>query len=52
MVKCLIYSRVSGYYTNTDQWNSAKKEEFSERRGLRYDRHEQTTDARSMEKSI
>ena len=30
-IKNEIYSRISGYYRPTDQWNKAKQEEFSER---------------------
>ena len=35
-----IYSRVSGYFRPVSNWNKAKKEEFSERRNLKYDTKE------------
>ena len=30
-IKTEVYSRVSGYFRPVDQWNNAKREEFSER---------------------
>lgn len=30
-IKVSCYSRVSGFYTPIDQWNSGKKQEFKER---------------------
>lgn len=30
-VRVEVYSRVSGYYRPTSQWNKGKQEEFSER---------------------
>ena len=30
-IKTEIYSRVSGYFRPVDQWNKAKREEFSQR---------------------
>lgn len=32
-----IYSRVSGYYRPTRQWNRGKKEEFDERKNLKFE---------------
>ena len=31
-IKTEIYSRVSGYFRPTSQWNAGKREEFSERK--------------------
>lgn len=36
-VKTEIYSRVSGYFRPVQNWNNAKREEFSERRNLKYE---------------
>lgn len=38
-IPCEIFSRVSGYFRPTMSWNAAKKEEFRERRMLKYDRY-------------
>lgn len=34
-IQCEIYSRISGYYRPVQQYNKAKKEEFSERRTIK-----------------
>jgi hypothetical protein len=49
-VEC--YSRVSGFYRPVKQFNKGKKEEFNERRYLKYEQLKQTTDARVMEESV
>jgi hypothetical protein len=36
VVPAEIYSRVSGYFRPTSQWNKGKKEEFNRRKGLRF----------------
>ena len=33
-IKTEIYSRVSGYFRPTSQWNAGKREEFSERKTI------------------
>lgn len=33
-ITCEIYSRISGYYRPTSQWNKGKQEEFKERNAL------------------
>jgi len=56
-IPCHVYSRVSGYFTPVyfgdkhANWNRGKTEEFSERRGLKY---EQSTDdtAQVLEVSV
>lgn len=32
VIPCLTYSRVSGYFTNTKEWNPGKASERSERK--------------------
>lgn len=32
MIRCEVYSRVSGYYRPVNQWNKGKKEEMLERK--------------------
>jgi len=51
MIECEVYSRCSGYFRPVSQWNKGKKEEFSERRWLKY---EQSTDdtAQVLEVSV
>lgn len=34
-----IYSRVSGYFRPVAQWNNGKKEEFTERKMLEFDKN-------------
>lgn len=51
-IPCLIYTRTCGYFAPTIQMNNGKREEQRERRLLKYDGHEQTTDARIMEESL
>ena len=34
-IKTEIYSRVSGYFRPTSQWNAGKREEFSERKKIK-----------------
>ena len=36
-IPCEIYSRVVGYMRPVSQWNKGKKEEFSERKTLKYE---------------
>ena len=33
----MIFSRVVGYFQPVDQWNKGKKEEFAERKTLKYE---------------
>ena len=52
-VECEIYSRISGYYRSTRNWNKGKKEEFKERKT--YDkniRNELLPEVHSAEKSM
>lgn len=35
-IKTEIYSRVSGYFRPVEQWNNAKREEFSQRRKMKF----------------
>jgi hypothetical protein len=51
-IKCMVYTRTCGYFAPTTQMNRGKQEEQKERRLLKYDRHEQVTNARGMEESI
>jgi len=51
-VECEVWSRCSGYFRPVSQWNKGKQEEQKERRALKYEQFEQTTDARIMEESI
>jgi len=52
MIEVECYSRVTGYYRPVKQYNKAKKEEFRERRYLKYEQLKQSTDAQVMEESI
>ena len=40
MIATEIYSRVSGYFRPVKQWNKAKREEFSDRKKLKFDTEE------------
>ena len=35
-IKAEIFSRVSGYFRPVDNWNKGKKEEFNERKKLKF----------------
>ena len=39
-IKTEVYSRVSGYFRPVEQWNNAKREEFSQRRKMKFDNSE------------
>lgn len=45
-ITCEIYSRVSGYFNPVSHWNKGKKEEFRQRKYLKFEAPapEQTTD--------
>ena len=36
-VPCEVYSRIVGYMRPVSQWNKGNKEEFAERKTLKYD---------------
>jgi hypothetical protein len=33
--ECLVYSRVNGWYTATNQWNKGKKAEWADRKSFK-----------------
>ena len=35
-IKAEIFSRISGYFRPVDNWNKGKKEEFNERKKLKF----------------
>ena len=42
-IKTEVYSRVSGYFRPVEQWNNAKREEFSQRRKMTFSSEETLT---------
>ena len=42
-IKTEVYSRVSGYFRPVEQWNNAKREEFSQRRKMKFGAEETLT---------
>ncbi len=51
MIECEVYSRCSGYFRPVKQWNNGKKEEFTQRRGLKYEQSADVT-AKVVETSL
>ena len=43
-IKTEIYSRVSGYFRPTSQWNAGKREEFSERKTVNMEKINEVSD--------
>ena len=39
LIPAEIYSRVSGYFRPVAQWNNGKKEEFTDRKMLEFDKN-------------
>ncbi len=37
-----VYSRVCGYFRPVNQWNKGKREEYNERKDMKYDEKEKS----------
>lgn len=48
-VKVLTYSRVSGYFNPTENWNKGKQSEFSDRKYLNIEEVKECCSTKSLE---